>query len=60
MYEDDDQLLWCPDLLSENKVRDFLSEASSGTTGEKTASDKLGTHVRDNEQVSVQWMDPKW
>ena len=56
-YEDDDQLLWCPDLLSENKVRDFLCEASSRTTGEKTGSDKLGSHVRDNEQVSVQWMD---
>ncbi|XP_062310858.1 mesoderm induction early response protein 3 isoform X1 [Osmerus eperlanus] len=51
VYEDDDQLLWCPDLLSENKVRDFLCEASSRTTGEKTGSEKLGTHVRDNEQA---------
>lgn len=52
VYEDDDQLLWCPDVLSESKVRDFLCEASSRVTDERTGSDMAGAHVSDNEQVS--------
>lgn len=51
-YEDEDELLWSPGLLPESKVRSFLSEVLSRTTDEKTACDKPGIHVRDNEQVS--------
>lgn len=52
MYEDEDELLWSPGILTENKVRGFLSEVLSRTTDEKPACDKPGMHVRDNEQVS--------
>nr|XP_023858352.2 mesoderm induction early response protein 3-like [Salvelinus alpinus] len=51
VYEDDDQLLWSPDVLSESKVRDFLCEASSRATDERTGSDMAGAHVSDNEQA---------
>lgn len=60
VYEDDDQLLWTPDVLSESKVRDFLCEELSRATDERTRSDTAGAHVRDNEQVShhfkTHWM----
>lgn len=53
VYEDEDELLWSPGTLPENKVRSFLSDVLSRTTDEKTAGgDKAGIHVRDNEQVS--------
>lgn len=52
VYEDEDELLWSPDTLPENKVRSFLSEVLLRTTDEKTGCDKPGMHVRDNEQVS--------
>uniref|UniRef100_A0A6Q2ZL53 Mesoderm induction early response 1, family member 3 b n=1 Tax=Esox lucius TaxID=8010 RepID=A0A6Q2ZL53_ESOLU len=51
VYEDDDQLLWSPDVLSESKVRDFLCEVLSQVTNEKAGSDMAGAHVRDNEQA---------
>uniref|UniRef100_A0A674BJH4 Mesoderm induction early response 1, family member 3 b n=1 Tax=Salmo trutta TaxID=8032 RepID=A0A674BJH4_SALTR len=51
VYEDDDQLLWTPDVLSESKVRDFLCEELSRATDERTRSDTAGAHVRDNEQA---------
>uniref|UniRef100_A0A7N8Y140 Mesoderm induction early response 1, family member 3 b n=1 Tax=Mastacembelus armatus TaxID=205130 RepID=A0A7N8Y140_9TELE len=51
VYEDDDELLWSPGTLPENKVRSYLSEVLSRTTDEKTGCDKPGTHVRDNEQA---------
>uniref|UniRef100_A0AAQ5YPA0 Mesoderm induction early response 1, family member 3 b n=1 Tax=Amphiprion ocellaris TaxID=80972 RepID=A0AAQ5YPA0_AMPOC len=50
-YEDEDELLWSPSILSENKVRGFLSEVLSRTTDEKAGCDKPGMHVRDNEQA---------
>uniref|UniRef100_A0A669DJR6 Mesoderm induction early response 1, family member 3 b n=1 Tax=Oreochromis niloticus TaxID=8128 RepID=A0A669DJR6_ORENI len=50
-YEDEDELLWSPGVLSENKVRSFLCEVLSRTTDEKTGCDKPGMHVRDNEQA---------
>ncbi|XP_012725508.2 mesoderm induction early response protein 3 isoform X1 [Fundulus heteroclitus] len=50
-YEDDDELLWSPDVLSENKVRGFLSEVLSRTTDESTGYNKPGMHVRDDEQA---------
>uniref|UniRef100_A0AAR2JCQ9 ELM2 domain-containing protein n=1 Tax=Pygocentrus nattereri TaxID=42514 RepID=A0AAR2JCQ9_PYGNA len=44
VYEDEDQLLWKPNVLPESKVKDFLQEASlSSTDGECL--------VRDNEQA---------
>lgn len=52
MYEDEDELLWSPDELSENKVRSFLSEVLVQITDERTGYDKPGSHVRDDEQVS--------
>uniref|UniRef100_A0A3P8S1G3 Mesoderm induction early response 1, family member 3 b n=1 Tax=Amphiprion percula TaxID=161767 RepID=A0A3P8S1G3_AMPPE len=51
VYEDEDELLWSPSILSENKVRGFLSEVLSRTTDEKAGCDKPGMHVRDNEQA---------
>ncbi|XP_067468478.1 mesoderm induction early response protein 3 isoform X1 [Thunnus thynnus] len=51
VYEDEDELLWSPGTLPENKVRSFLSEVLSRTTDEKTGCDKPGMHVRDNEQA---------
>ncbi|KAL0979289.1 hypothetical protein UPYG_G00183240 [Umbra pygmaea] len=51
VYEDDDQLLWSPDVLSETKVRDFLYDVSSRTTHDQAGSDMAGAHVRDNEQA---------
>ncbi|XP_070993079.1 LOW QUALITY PROTEIN: mesoderm induction early response protein 3 [Oncorhynchus clarkii lewisi] len=51
VYEDDDQLLWTPDVLSESKVRDFLCEELSWANDERTRSDTAGAHVRDNEQA---------
>lgn len=52
VYEDEDELLWSPGVLSESKVKGFLSEVVSRTTDEKIANDKPSMHVRDNEQVS--------
>ncbi|XP_026199587.1 mesoderm induction early response protein 3b isoform X2 [Anabas testudineus] len=51
VYEDEDELLWSPGTLPENKVRSFLSEVLSRTTDEKTGCDKPGMHIRDNEQA---------
>uniref|UniRef100_A0A8C4HY12 Mesoderm induction early response 1, family member 3 b n=1 Tax=Dicentrarchus labrax TaxID=13489 RepID=A0A8C4HY12_DICLA len=49
--ENEDELLWSPGKLPENKVRSFLSEVLSRTTDEKMGCDKPGMHVRDNEQA---------
>ncbi|XP_052418982.1 mesoderm induction early response protein 3 isoform X2 [Carassius gibelio] len=48
-YEEEDQLLWCPDMLSESKVKDYLKEALSQSTGESTEN-PTPEHIRDNEQ----------
>uniref|UniRef100_A0A8C6P5X1 MIER family member 3 n=1 Tax=Nothobranchius furzeri TaxID=105023 RepID=A0A8C6P5X1_NOTFU len=42
VYEDEDELLWSPDVLSENKVRSFLSEVSSRTSERRKGYDKPG------------------
>lgn len=62
VYEDEDELLWSPGTLPENKVRSFLSDVLSRTTDEKMGCDKPGTHVRDNEQVSLvqQYYSSTW
>ncbi|XP_030630004.1 mesoderm induction early response protein 1b [Chanos chanos] len=52
MYENDDQLLWNPQFLPENKVVEFLTEASR-RTGEEKGVDAIpeGSHIKDNEQA---------
>ncbi|XP_033838485.1 mesoderm induction early response protein 1b isoform X1 [Periophthalmus magnuspinnatus] len=52
VYENDDQLLWNPECLPEDKVVDFLAEASK-RTGEEKGVDAIpeGAHIKDNEQA---------
>lgn len=52
VYENDDQLLWNPECLPEEKVVEFLTEASR-RTGEEKGVDAIpeGSHIKDNEQV---------
>nr|XP_008117903.1 PREDICTED: mesoderm induction early response protein 1 isoform X1 [Anolis carolinensis] len=52
VYENDDQLLWNPDYLTEEIVIEFLNEASR-RTGEERGIDALpeGSHIKDNEQA---------
>ncbi|KAM9326710.1 mesoderm induction early response protein 1 [Gastrophryne carolinensis] len=52
VYENDDQLLWNPDYVGEERVIDFLIEASK-RTGEEKGLDAIpeGAHIKDNEQA---------
>uniref|UniRef100_A0A8D0E3F1 Mesoderm induction early response protein 1 n=1 Tax=Salvator merianae TaxID=96440 RepID=A0A8D0E3F1_SALMN len=52
VYENDDQLLWNPDSLPEEKVLEFLNEASK-RTGDERGIDAIpeGSHIKDNEQA---------
>ncbi|XP_056115562.1 mesoderm induction early response protein 1a isoform X1 [Rhinichthys klamathensis goyatoka] len=52
VYENDDQLLWNPELVPEEKVVEFLSEASKHS-GEEAGVHAIpeGSHVKDNEQA---------
>ncbi|KAM6066474.1 mesoderm induction early response protein 1 isoform 1-T1 [Chlamydotis macqueenii] len=52
VYENDDQLLWNPDFLPEDKVVEFLNEASR-RTGDEKGLDAIpeGSHIKDNEQA---------
>ncbi|XP_056276940.1 mesoderm induction early response protein 1b isoform X2 [Pseudoliparis swirei] len=52
VYENDDQLLWNPELLPEGKVVEFLTEASR-RTGEEKGVEAIpeGSHIKDNEQA---------
>ncbi|XP_068095376.1 mesoderm induction early response protein 1 isoform X2 [Hyperolius riggenbachi] len=52
VYENDDQLLWNPDYVREERVIDFLTEASK-RTGEEKGLDAIpeGAHIKDNEQA---------
>lgn len=52
VYENDDQLLWNPECLPEDKVVEFLTEASR-RTGDEKGVDAIpeGSHIKDNEQV---------
>ncbi|XP_031459868.1 mesoderm induction early response protein 1 isoform X4 [Phasianus colchicus] len=52
VYENDDQLLWNPDVLPEDKVIEFLNEASR-RTGDEKGLDAIpeGSHIKDNEQA---------
>ncbi|XP_068952566.1 mesoderm induction early response protein 3 isoform X1 [Petaurus breviceps papuanus] len=52
VYENEDQLLWSPDVVLESKVKEYLVETSLRTGNEKTmARTSEGTHTRDNEQA---------
>lgn len=52
MYENEDQLLWQPDVISESKIKEYLFETSLRTGNEKIISRiPEGIHTRDNEQV---------
>uniref|UniRef100_A0A8C5G2X5 Mesoderm induction early response 1, family member 3 b n=1 Tax=Gouania willdenowi TaxID=441366 RepID=A0A8C5G2X5_GOUWI len=51
VYEDEDELVWSPCVLSEHKVKGFLSEVLSRTTDDRNCFEKTATHVRDNEQA---------
>uniref|UniRef100_A0A8C2H1J2 Mesoderm induction early response protein 1 n=1 Tax=Cyprinus carpio TaxID=7962 RepID=A0A8C2H1J2_CYPCA len=52
VYENDDQLLWNPELIPEEKVVEFLSKASK-CSGEETGVHAIpeGSHIKDNEQA---------
>uniref|UniRef100_A0A8C5QCL5 Mesoderm induction early response protein 1 n=1 Tax=Leptobrachium leishanense TaxID=445787 RepID=A0A8C5QCL5_9ANUR len=52
VYENDDQLLWNPDFIMEDRVLDFLCEASR-RTGEEKGLEAIpeGSHIKDNEQA---------
>ncbi|RXN12327.1 mesoderm induction early response 1 isoform X1 [Labeo rohita] len=52
VYENDDQLLWNPEILTENTVVEFLTEACR-RTGEESGVDAIpeGSHIKDNEQA---------
>ncbi|XP_040834334.1 mesoderm induction early response protein 1 isoform X2 [Ochotona curzoniae] len=52
VYENDDQLLWDPEYLSEDKVIVFLMDASRRTGDEKgVEAIPEGSHIKDNEQA---------
>uniref|UniRef100_A0A8C2V7E2 Mesoderm induction early response protein 1 n=1 Tax=Chinchilla lanigera TaxID=34839 RepID=A0A8C2V7E2_CHILA len=52
VYENDDQLLWDPEHLSEDKVVVFLKDASRRTGDEKgVEAIPEGSHIKDNEQA---------
>ncbi|KAL8203861.1 UNVERIFIED_CONTAM: Mesoderm induction early response protein 3 [Gekko kuhli] len=52
VYENEDQLLWQPDVLSESKVKEYLFETSLRTGNEKIIGRiPEGIHTRDNEQA---------
>lgn len=53
VYENEDQLLWNPELLPENEVVEFLAEASK-RVGEQTGADAIPEVplIKDNEEVT--------
>ncbi|XP_043098913.1 mesoderm induction early response protein 1a isoform X2 [Puntigrus tetrazona] len=52
VYENEDQLLWNPELIPEDKVVEFLTEASK-CSGDETGVHAIpeGSHIKDNEQA---------
>ncbi|XP_041326866.1 LOW QUALITY PROTEIN: mesoderm induction early response protein 3 [Pyrgilauda ruficollis] len=51
-YENEDHLLWKPDVISESKVKEYLFETSLRTGNEKMIGRiPEGLHTRDNEQA---------
>lgn len=53
VFEEEDQLLWNPDVLSEKKVEDYLREALSQSDDDGAVNSPCGGHIRDNEQVPL-------
>ncbi|XP_054576891.1 mesoderm induction early response protein 1 isoform X2 [Eptesicus fuscus] len=52
VYENDDQLLWDPEYLPEDRVIIFLKDASRRTGDEKgVEAIPEGSHIKDNEQA---------
>uniref|UniRef100_A0A4X1U3S0 Mesoderm induction early response protein 1 n=1 Tax=Sus scrofa TaxID=9823 RepID=A0A4X1U3S0_PIG len=52
VYENDDQLLWDPEYLPEDRVIVFLKDASRRTGDEKgVEAIPEGSHIKDNEQA---------
>ncbi|XP_021111234.1 mesoderm induction early response protein 1 isoform X14 [Heterocephalus glaber] len=52
VYDNDDQLLWDPEYLPEDKVIVFLKDASRRTGDEKgVEAIPEGSHIKDNEQA---------
>ncbi|XP_045440443.1 mesoderm induction early response protein 1 isoform X4 [Pipistrellus kuhlii] len=52
IYENDDQLLWDPEYLPEDRVIIFLKDASRRTGDEKgVEAIPEGSHIKDNEQA---------
>lgn len=52
--EDGDQLLWCPGVVAESKVKEYLIEAAFRTGNEKPVDRaSAGALTRDNEQVGA-------
>uniref|UniRef100_A0A8C3DEA9 MIER family member 3 n=2 Tax=Corvus TaxID=30420 RepID=A0A8C3DEA9_CORMO len=52
VYENEDHLLWKPDVISESKVKEYLFEISLRTGNEKMIGRiPEGLHTRDNEQA---------
>ncbi|XP_056680862.1 mesoderm induction early response protein 3 isoform X2 [Monodelphis domestica] len=52
VYENEDQLLWTPDVVLESKVKEYLVETSLRTGNEKPVDKPSeGAHTRDNEQA---------
>ncbi|XP_030215603.1 mesoderm induction early response protein 3 isoform X3 [Gadus morhua] len=60
VYEDDDELLWSPNMLAENKVRAFLVDVLSRIAEEKTGCDKPGLSVRDDEKALFELLNCKF
>ena len=53
MYENEDQLLWQPDSLSEQRVKDYLRDSAAPLVDGKVATVPQGCLVQDNEQVNM-------
>ncbi|XP_075788532.1 mesoderm induction early response protein 3 isoform X1 [Pelodiscus sinensis] len=52
VYENEDQLLWRPEVVSEIKIKEYLFETSLRTGNEKAIGRiPEGIHTRDNEQA---------
>ncbi|XP_061872739.1 mesoderm induction early response protein 3-like isoform X3 [Colius striatus] len=49
--ENEDHLLWKPDVISENKVKEYLFETSLRRGNENMIGRIPGLHIRDNEQA---------
>ncbi|XP_056592873.1 mesoderm induction early response protein 3a [Triplophysa dalaica] len=55
VYEEEDQLLWRPDKLSESKMKSFLRDAAVGVDGKMQANADCFL-VKDNEQALYELM----